>query len=222
MFIPKLAIAHAINGETRSLTVVENPSGWTTERVLWFIVPLRLPAWTIYFLSTHSRKLTLQHLLLKLILQGLNKNEMIVMFNLTIAQKDQEYEILELILSNKTKVSNFQSIVLSELIKYDFLDIVDPLRQLQGFVPRLSIFKVWTEKKRLPPKLVIGVGYNDHGSLSSVPSWKDQMTDDGDVSPRLEVLLFSLRRTFGLPLFRTPPSRVRVRLTSSNKSETGK
>jgi hypothetical protein len=74
----------------------------------------------------------------------------------------------------------------------------------------------------VPPKRYIGVGYNDHGTLSTAPSWKDQQTDHGDVTPRLAVMLFSLRMIFDDPLYRIPPSGSNIRLKSSKQSETGR
>lgn len=223
MIIPKLALTLAINGDSRSLAVVDNPSGWATERILWIISPLRLPSWSIYFRSSHTRRLTLQHLLLKHLLEGLNKNERVVMLNLTVAQPDLEYDILEIILTNNFTKTSSKSAVLQELVQHNFLGITDPLRQYASFSPKMSIFKVWTEMKRIPPKQVIGVGYNDHGTLSSVPSWKDQMTDDGEEHSRLLVLAFSLRKILEIsPVSDSSFLRSNIRLTSSNRAKQGR
>jgi hypothetical protein len=222
LIIPRKQTSLAISGVTKSLTVVEHPSGWTTERILWIVTPLRLPGWSILFQSTHTRESTLKHLLLKLIFQRINKNEAQVLTMLVIALPQEQYEILELILSNQQKIQNVRERLLELLSQHEFLGIKDPRREFHSFVPEMYIFKMWTLETRVPPKRYIGVGYNDHGTLSTAPSWKDQQTDHGDVSPRLSVMLFSLRMIFDNPLYRVPPSRSSIRLKSSNQSETGR
>jgi hypothetical protein len=222
LIIPRKQTSLAISGVTKSLTVVEHPSGWTTERILWIVTPRRLPGWSILFQSTHTRESTLKHLLLKLILQRINKNEAQVLTMLVVALPEEQYEILELILSNQQQIQNVQTRLLDLLSEYEFLGIKDPRREFHSYVPEMFIFKMWTLETRVPPKRYIGVGYNDHGTLSTAPSWKDQQTDHGDVSPRLSVMLFSLRMIFEYPLYRIPPSGSSIRLTSSKQSETGR
>lgn len=222
MIIPRKQTSLAINGDTKSLKVVEHPSGWTTERILWIVTPLRLPGWSILFQSTHTRESTLKHLLLKLLLQRINKNESQVFTMLVVALPEEQYEILELILSNQSKIQKVLTRLLQLLVQYKFLGITDPEREFKSYVPEMFIFKMWTLETRVPPKRYIGVGYNDHGTLSTAPSWKDQQTDHGEVSPRLSVMLFSLRMIFNDPLYRIPPSGSHIRLTSSKQSETGR
>lgn len=222
MIIPKRKTLAAINGDTKSLAVVEHPSGWTTERILWIVTPLRLPGWSILFQSTHTRERTLRHLLLKLILQRINKNEAQVLTMLVVALPEEQYEILELILSNQSKIQNVQLRLLQLLVENEFLGIKDPVREFHSYVPELYVFKMWTLETRVPPKRYIGVGYNDHGTLSTAPSWKDQQTDHGEVSPRLSAMSFSLKMIFDNPLYRNPPSGGSVRLKSSKQSETGR
>jgi len=201
--------------------VVDHPSEWTTDRILWTITPIQLPGWSIIFQSTHTRKLTLRHLVLKFLLQRINKNESIVLTNLVIGLPEDEYEILILILSNQDKTQKHLKEILEQIVEHNFLGITDPYRDFKAFVPELHIFKIWTQRAMIAPKRYIGVGYNDHGTLSTAPSWKDQLTDHEDETPRLSVMHFSLKVIFGLDLYRNSPFKGSFRLTSSNKSETG-
>jgi hypothetical protein len=197
--------------------VVDHPSEWTTERILWTVTPIRLPGWSVIYQSTHTREQTLKHLLLKLILQEINKNEAEVLTMLVVALHPSDYEIMLLILSNQNKIQGLRSVLQQWLDDYHFLGIVDSKREFKSFCPEMFIFKMWTLEARLPPKRYIGIGYNDHGTLSTAPSWKDQLTDDGEVTPELSVMRISLEQIFGLPLFRNSPSRGTVRLTSSRE-----
>lgn len=221
VILPKLQTRLAISGDTKSLKAVEHPSGWATERVLWIITPIRLPGWSVVFISSHSRRLTTRHLVLKLLLKDLNSNEKDVLFNLLLVLKGEEYKILEKILSNQIKIKLHLQRVLEEIVRYNFLEIVNPFNELQSYVPRLSIHKIWTEKQTLAPVQYIGVGYKDHGSISPAPSWKDQMTSEGDVSTRLSALLFALDRILDVPLSRFPSSWKQNRLKSSSRAKQG-
>jgi hypothetical protein len=64
---------------------------------------------------------------------------------------------------------------------------------LGAYHPRIWAFKEW----RPIPYLIgrrIGVGYKDHGSLSTAPSWKDQMvlTEEG-TEEKFDSVLSELR-----------------------------
>ena len=216
MIIPRRQAETAFSGISKFLTVVEQPSGWTTERILWSVTPVRLPGWSIIFQSTHTREQTLRHLLLKLILQRLNKNEVTVLSMLVVAETPKNYEVLLLILSNQQKILKFREPLLQLLAEHNFLGIASvPERGFRSYMPEMFIFKMWTLAAKLSPKRYIGIGYNDHGTLSTAPSWKDQLTDDEEETPRLSDLQFSLERLFGQPLFRNPPFKGYSRLTSS-------
>lgn len=215
MRIPKKEVELAINGISKSLTVVEHPSGWTTERILWTVTPVRLPGWSIIFQSTHTRELTLRHLLLKLIFDRINKNEAKVLTMLVVAEPPETYDILMLILSNQQRIINVREKLLQLMSSNQFLGITDPRRDYRSYSPQMFVFKMWTAETRIPPKRYIGIGYNDHGTLSTAPSWKDQLTDDGEETPRLCVLHYLLKQLFELPLYRSSSFRGAIRLTSS-------
>jgi len=222
--IPKLTAALAFNGDFKSLPVAESPFGETAERVLWTVSPIRRPGWTILFISTKSRKLTLKHLLLKLLLEDLNKNEKHVLTHLLIDLPDEDYQIVEFILlaRNKDTFLDLRWKICEILSEHKFLEIEDPLRELRSYEPELTIQRVWTDRTQIAPKRYIGVGYNDHGTLSSSPSWKEQQTEDGEKPSRLGVLLFSIRSLLDSNLYRNSSFRGSFRLKSSKQSETGK
>lgn len=83
---------------------------------------------------------------------------------------DEDYEILELILTNQSIIKQNLGRVLQLIVDHEYLELTDPWREFLSFEPKLEIQKVWTEVKRLPPERYIGVGYNDHGTLSTAPS----------------------------------------------------
>lgn len=221
MKIPKRTTALAFNGISKTLEVAEHPVGSSAGRILWLVSPLHLPGWSILFSSDKSKDLVLRHLVLKMLLKRLNKNEEVVFKCLLVGLPEPEYKILEGVFTSP-KNSNLGPRVLLEFIRHQFLGIVDPIRQLPSYEPQLVIQKIWTEKRRLPPERFIGVGYTDQGHLSTVPSWKDQIILNGEETPKLGVLLYSIKKILSWVPSRTPPSRETVRLKSSRKSETGK
>lgn len=150
-----------------------------------------------------------------MILQRINKNEAQVLTMLVVAETPNTYDCLELILLNQNKIIKVRENLLKLLVEHKFLGITDPWRNFNSYRPEMFIFKMWTQEARIPPKRYIGVGYNDHGTLSTAPSWKDQLTDDEDESPRLSVLHYSLKQIFELPLYRSTSFRGAIRLTSS-------
>ena len=216
---------HAFNGDFKSLPVADSSSEETADkRILWVVSPARRPGWTIVFSSTYSRRKTLRHLVLKFLLQTLSHFERQVLTQLAIDLPEDEYEILEVILlaKNNNSLTLHRQKIIDLLIEYKFLEISDPRRELPSYEPELLIRRVWTEKTQLVPKRYIGIGYNDHGTLSSAPSWKEQQTEDGEKPTRLSALLFSIRSTIENNLYRNTSFRGFFRLKSSKKSETGK
>lgn len=220
MIIPRYKFQLALKGETKSLPEAAFPlSGESANKVLWIVTPRVLPGWTIVYRSTHSWKHTLRHLLLKFLFQELNKNEMVVIQMLAVKLTDEDYEILEMILSNHLSKKVLLARVLQLLSDYNYLETVQPAREFLSFEPRMEIQKVWTQEKRIPPKRYIGVGYNDHGTLSTAPSWKDQLSEDGEVSTRASLLKFHLKMIFDSSLYRISSQAGRIRLTSSKRAK---
>jgi hypothetical protein len=128
--------------------------------------------------------------------------------------------VIMMILENHHKLKVLRREVLKALVDSEFLGIVSPQQQLDSFTPQLEIFKIWTDRVKIPPKRYIGVGYKDHGNLSSALSWREQQIDGGQVKPRLSVLLFFLRLIFEEDfLSRNLPPGKSFRLTRPQRSK---
>lgn len=141
---------------------------------------------------------------------------------LSLDLPDPEFEIFDKILSNLSKIQLREREILEQFVHHSFLGIIDPWREFRRFEPKMSIVKVWTEAAKLLPKRYIGVGYKDHGTLSTAPSWKDQQTEEDVANPRLSVLSFSLDRILEIPLSRTSSSLGGlVRLMSPRRAKQG-
>jgi len=179
--IPKRTFRDAIKGEFKSLPVANlSLGGVLADRVLWVVSPRRLPGWVVSFRSSHNSRATLRHLLLKFLFQNLNRNEMVVCQMLAVKLPDEEYSILEKILSNPISMKNNLGRILTAMSDYNYLELRDPGRYFWSFEPSLVVEKHWFEEIRIPPKRYIGVGYNDKGTLSTALSWKEQLTEDGE------------------------------------------
>jgi len=207
-------------GDTKSLPEARfSINGELANRVLWVVTPTNLPGWTIVYQSSHNWITSLRHLLLKFLYQSLNKNEMTVIQMLCVKLTDEDYEIIELILKDHSKIKQNLARILQLVSDYSFLGLKDPVREFWSFEPRMEIQKVWTEIRRIPPKRFIGIGYNDHGTLSTAPSWKDQLSDDGEVSHPANLLKFHLENLLGSSLSRNSSSRGSFRLKSSRRAK---
>jgi len=55
----------------------------------------------------------------------------------------------------------------------------NPERIVKSFNPGYTAFKEYITQ-RIEPKRFVGVGYKDQGSLSTAPSWKEQIVSDGE------------------------------------------
>lgn len=65
-------------------------------------------------------------------------------------------------------------------------------RVVRSFDPQVFPYRHWSPQ-RLPPKRYIGIGYRDHGSLSTAPAWQDQLVfSDEDTYPELFGILGTL------------------------------
>lgn len=224
MRIPRLEFQLANKGITKSLEESEfSLTGESADRVLWITTPRQLPGWTIIYRSSHSKELTLKHLILKYIIQELNLNELLVFRMLLIDLNDEDYSTIELILSNHSKVKINLIAILDLISEYKFLELGEPLRFYNSFRPSMVINKLWSLIKKLPPKRYIGVGYKDHGTLSTAPSWKEQYVSDGEVDTKANLLKFRLRVLFN-PLSRNPihPGYFRLKSPRRTKQEHSK
>ena len=221
MIIPKKETNLAINGVTKSLKEADFSYEESAARILWIQSPALLPGWSIVFQSSRSRRLTLQHLTLKMLIVKIDNEEKVVLKQLLINLPDDEYQIFEIILSNYSKSWKHRKEILEQFSEFNFLEIENPYRQFRSFDVSLKVFKIWTERKRFPPVPYIGVGYKDHGSLSSNPSWKDQQSFDGDDTTRLDEMLLSIRKIFSESLYRNPFHGLVLPTEELQESETG-
>jgi hypothetical protein len=144
---------------------------------------------------------------------------MIVTQMLCVKLTDEDYEVIELIFSDHSKSKQNLARILYLVTEYNFLELRDPFREYWSFEPKMEIQKVWTDIQKIPPKRFIGVGYNDHGTLSTAPSWKDQLSDDGEVSHPANLLKFHLEYLLRSPLSRNSSSKGSFRLTSSKRAK---
>lgn len=158
-----------------------------TQNILLVITPQRLPGWSIIATSSHSRRKTLWWLIARCLFQNASPQEKDVLRLLTVGDPEVVHEIVDYATST---VPGRQRVHTANLLSIEFPQCTE--RFLCSFQPSLRVRRLWTEVKKLPPKRFVGVGYNDHGSLSSTPSWKEQMLsdpEDTDVTERVRFLL---------------------------------
>lgn len=128
--------------------------------------------WRFFLKSTQSRTTVSRYLISKLLLSRLRSEESLILFDLAaenpqlaiLLNNSQSWKelLVERGLRRKTRVGIGES-------------LVQRLRRVSnGEEPKFSAFKVWAPV-RIPPECRIGVGYKDKGSLSTAPSWRDQM-----------------------------------------------
>jgi hypothetical protein len=117
-------------------------------------------------------------------------------------------------ISHNSKIKANLQRILQLLVEYQFLGLKDPWREFCSFVPKLLIEKVWTAEVQIPPTRYIGVGYKDKGTLSSGLSWKDQISDDEEVSTK-DMLDVLLEQIFVSPSRSRVALQLSLRLTSS-------
>lgn len=182
MKLPKLKFQLAVKGETQSLPESSLPSR-DDRKVLFRMTPLRLPGWSIQFRSGHSKEKVILHLLVKSILESLNRNEKVLFLLILPSANDVHYEVCKKALQLSNQPSYVRQIWFREVQKLVPSGYFpeEPFRYLRSFRPVLTISKVWTERTRLRPKSFIGKGHSDQGCLPVTPSWREMISGDGDV-----------------------------------------
>lgn len=159
-----------------------------TQNILLVITPNNLPGWSIIATSSHSRRKTVWWLIARCLFQEPTSNEVAILKLLTVGDSEAVHEIVDFATSTKSGKQRVRAANLLELL---FPEVSE--RFLASFRPKAYIFRYWTEVKRIPPKRFVGVGYKDHGSLSTTPSWKEQMLFDPEQSDVTERVSFILR-----------------------------
>jgi len=172
------------------------------EKILTIIFPRQLPGWRIEVRLSHTKYKFAHWLITKAIFQKTSKREGEILRILGSQLPDGYYILIKFILSSEfsSESSNRRQQTIP-IIQKNFPSFPRISRDyLLSFHPREEICKVWTKRKSLKPIRFVGVGYNDHGHLSSLPSWKDQIlyTDNSDLNVEVHNLLDSLRLSFRL------------------------
>jgi len=115
----------------------------------------------------------MQWLLCKECTIGLNKNERILLQLSALDASPEIYKFIKVISHFHNNIK-FRREVIELLIDAKWpLIPKQPYRYIRTFEPKLSITKVWLEKKKFPPKGYIGVGHNDSGSRSGSLAWQE-------------------------------------------------
>lgn len=170
--------------EVKSLSERSLPSrDYLRNRLLILVTTPENQGWNQFLISSHTRRKTKSWLLTKALLMDLGEPEDFLLKYITAG--DPEWVQLLVDISLDISISRAPK---TRFLQYLYLqqDLPDhrsfSTRFLNSFQPSLEIFRVWMEKKRIPAKAFIGVGYKDHGSLGSGLSWKDQMLGEGECS----------------------------------------
>jgi hypothetical protein len=160
---------------------------WPVEKRLLSLIPHQIPAWRIEVRLSHNKDKTLKWLVCKFLKQDLSFGEREVIKIIAAQSNDLIFTFLTFLLKNYEKFD--RKAMLQVLItNLDFPR--DPGSYLASFIPSLYIVKLWTSPKFLPDKRFIGVGYKDKGTLSTTPSWKEQITSMDEKESIHEILLF--------------------------------
>lgn len=179
-----------------------------TQKILLVITPQSLPGWSIIAASSHSRRKTLWWLIARCLFQEASDKEKAILRLLTVGDPEFVHEIVDFIISTKSGRTRIRA---ANLLVVLFPELTE--RFLVSFRPTVRLQKVWTEIRKLPPKRFVGMGYNDHGTLASTPSWKEQMLTGLESPDVIERVRFILR--LSLDRF-SPPS-----LVGLNSSDPG-
>lgn len=149
--------------------------------LLILVTPYEPQGWNIFLTSSATRGNFKGWLLTKALLMDLSSTEKFLLEYLTAGDESWIHFLVD-----KSLDFSIKRIHKIRLLEYLYLQDDIPGRHrfsrrfLSSFQPSLEIFKVWMEKKRIPAKRFVGIGYLDHGSLGSGPSWKEQMLEERD------------------------------------------
>jgi hypothetical protein len=180
-------MAHSLS----SLPTPDSLSSKLGERVLILeYPPAHLPGLGVIILSSTSKDKIFKHLLAKWVIGGyLRKSERLVGAML-IAQNSnlRNSIILDFMISHKINKFERRKDLWNELLPLVLHLPIDPLSYLNAFEPEIFICRKWYDRKRFPAKRYVGIGYSDHGHLSTTLAWQEQMIGGEEVElPSAEV-----------------------------------
>lgn len=152
------------------------------EKILIVVFPRKLPGWSLTFHLSHPKRTVLWWLVAKAIFRQLKKSERDILRLIGVQSPDQVFLLVKFILSDEftenERPRREQVLRRIQRVFSSFPQLSE--NSLRSFHPSIDVHKVWTNRKRLKPVRFVGVGYNDHGHLSSLPSWKDQILYEED------------------------------------------
>jgi hypothetical protein len=190
MYSLKEAWRTVLSQEAKVLPERSPLNGGERLRVLAILTPLQVPGWSTILYGSSTKKRTLDWLLAKGVFQRLSKEEKELLGYISL-DRTNVHSLVDIILSDKSarkrSIRQFGEILQRSLPTFEKLTE----RYLLNFKPQAQCFKIWTEPIRVAPTRYIGVGYKDHGSLGSAPSWKDQILRDdenSDVNAQVQFL----------------------------------
>jgi len=172
-----------------------------------------IPEWKIKLKGSHPRETIFDWIIAKKLLKlRTSRGEDILVF--LLSKFEWEYDILK-ILSNPKFI---QIPIQLERMIQKLLEphLFDAKRMLHSFDPSVMYHKEW-KPLFLPPVQYIGVGYKDHGTLGSAPSWKDQILPGKEMA--VQPNRFSFRYLLSMEVFLN--SEV-LELPSTDESQLGR
>jgi len=154
--------------------------------------PVHPPGLGVILLSTHSKEKLFKHLLAKWTVGGyLRKSEKLIGAILVATLPDEiNTLILNFVISYKIKYFEDRLVLWHKILQFVPHLPIDPLSYLNAFEPEIFILKKWMDRRRFPAKAYIGIGYSDHGHLSTTLAWQEQQVGEEQVEvPSAEVSL---------------------------------
>jgi hypothetical protein len=196
MRVNRKNFSQLMDGSVSSLPSPDSLSKGAGRKVLVYEQPpIHLPGLGVIILSSHSKEQIFKHLLAKWVYEGfLRKSELLIGAILTATSRDTTQIILNFIVSYK---------ILNKIVRLQLWDQLlpfvnhlpeDPQRYLNAFEPEIFILRVWRDRKRFPAKRYIGIGYSDHGTLSTTLAWQEQMVGEEELevpSAKVKLILSS-------------------------------
>lgn len=139
------------------------------------------PKWRFSLKGSHRRTNILDWLVAKATQCRLSRTEKLFSFLLTNDQDHHLHYILDEEIHRTLKLVDWNNSPLKKEAKLIF----------NGFRPRVSLLTEYSPR-RFPPVRYIGVGYKDHGSIGTAPSWRDQISQDSP-HPSSTLVRFSVK-----------------------------